>query len=385
MLSSDYINLNGNQLKLRINKNMRTMKKLETYLRLGSQKNFLINEVIPTNSKGIRISDFEKIGGGIRSHVYSFHITYEHAGFNKSDNLVLKTYRDTSHPIFKRKFHDASTNCLKEFQAMKSLWGFDFNVPRVYFCECDSGFLGSPFLIMNREIAVQSDLDVNCFAKTLATLHNLKPADLGIQSLRAPKDENAFAKYWLIHLINLLYMSNHSKKLEPVFDSAINWLKSNVSSCICPQYRLVHGDYHPGNTILTKTGLSVIDWEGVEIGDPAFDVAYAYHMIKFFSSESDLHLKEKTADLFVSEYIKNIDDDILPRLKFYKIITVFRVAMYAYSSMSNPIAAYKRYGTRALLKYPLIYLPFASKKINKQFDFPWISYFQDFINSFLHS
>ena len=37
--------------------------------------------------------------------------------------------------------------------------------------------------------------------------------------------------------------------------------------------RFCHGDFHPGNTIVTGRGLAAIDWSNGSVGDPAGDVA----------------------------------------------------------------------------------------------------------------
>ncbi|MGH2728645.1 MAG: phosphotransferase family protein, partial [Actinomycetota bacterium] len=44
--------------------------------------------------------------------------------------------------------------------------------------------------------------------------------------------------------------------------------------------RLCHGDFHPGNTIVTKDGLSVIDWPGATRGHPGADHARTLFLLK---------------------------------------------------------------------------------------------------------
>ena len=116
---------------------------------------------------------------------------------------------------------------------------------------------------------------------TLANLHNLNVKDLGIQSLRFPKDDFEFARNRLVCLKQYLNETRHYRDLKKDFNYALNWLESNVEVTNCPKYCLIHGEYHPGHTLITSDNrLKVIDWENVQIGDPAFDVGYAYHMIK---------------------------------------------------------------------------------------------------------
>ncbi len=95
-------------------------------------------------------------------------------------NLVLKTYLVNIDPVMKAYIHDEDLRkCVREFQALKSLKRIGFPVPEVYLCECDSRFLGYPFVIMQKEEVTQKSINeiVDSFASTLANLHNLKVAD----------------------------------------------------------------------------------------------------------------------------------------------------------------------------------------------------------------
>ena len=44
-------------------------------------------------------------------------------------------------------------------------------------------------------------------------------------------------------------------------------------------HQLCHGDFHPGNVILTETGAVVIDWSSARNGNPLADVAYSSLML----------------------------------------------------------------------------------------------------------
>ncbi len=47
-----------------------------------------------------------------------------------------------------------------------------------------------------------------------------------------------------------------------------------------PAEALVHGDLHPGNVIMTKTGPVVIDWEGAGLGPSDADVATTWLLLE---------------------------------------------------------------------------------------------------------
>lgn len=39
---------------------------------------------------------------------------------------------------------------------------------------------------------------------------------------------------------------------------------------------LCHGDFHPGNILVSKDKKVIIDWSGVHTGNPVSDVAHTY-------------------------------------------------------------------------------------------------------------
>lgn len=49
--------------------------------------------------------------------------------------------------------------------------------------------------------------------------------------------------------------------------------------------RLCHGDFHPGNLILTDSGIVIIDWVDATAGDPCADVCRTYLLYSQFSAD----------------------------------------------------------------------------------------------------
>jgi len=252
---------------------------------------------------------------------------------------------------------------------------------------------------MQKEEVVHKSINeiVDCFASTLANLHNLKMTELDIAVLRPPKDEFAFAKRWPIHFKhNLNLEAKHDKKLKKDFDLALQWLNSNVLNNYCPKYCLLHGDYHPGNICVTKDSrLIVLDWDSIEIGDPAYDVGYAYHFIKFFSNPKDPNSAEKIAERFVSVYMRNFQGDISWRLEFYKMVGILGTSIYYSSGLSNPIYAYKYHRRKILptfpflsrlfilLGFPFIRWPPVARQLAAEGDLLWLKYFENFLETTL--
>ena len=368
--------------------------RLEDYLRDASRNG--MSKVISKDAHSIRVSNVLKIGGGFWSDVFSISLTYVDGGTPKHRNFVLKTYLENIDPVLKAYIHNEDLRkCVREFQALKSLGRIGFPVPKVGFCECDARFLGYPFVIMQKEDVVQKSMTeiTDCFASTLANLHNLRVEELGISVLQSPKDKYAFARRWPIHFKHYLNLeTKHNEILKKDFDFLIHWLGENISNNYCPQYSLLHGDYHPGNVCVTKDSkMIVLDWDSIEIGDPAYDVGYAYHFIKFFSNPKNPDSGEKNAERFVSEYKKNFNGDISGRLEFYKIVGILGTSIYYSSGLSNPIYAYKYHrrkilptlpflsGPLILLGFPFIKWPFVAQQFAAECDLLWLKYFKNFL------
>jgi aminoglycoside phosphotransferase (APT) family kinase protein len=347
-------------------------------------------DFLPNGATFVSVSDVRKLGWS--NDVCSFLLTYRDAGCEQRSNLVLKAYIKALEPVLKNKTNYKSFSrlsytypklycgnlerCVKEFQVLRGLEHVGFPVPKAYLCEHDSNVLGSPFIIMQKEELTQnSTVNIDCFAKNLARLHSLDLTTLEIDALKAPEDMFAFSKRSLLYFKILLSLSHrHSKGLKQDFELAIRWLESNVSNTRCPKYCLLHGDYRARiNTPLTKgSRMVVMDWESAEIGDPAYDVGYAYARLR-------ADLGEKTADQFVQEYLKYFDGDLAERLLFYKLVGHLRLAILHSSILSNPLTAYEIHGTKAFLLFPFPRLPFIAKRTGANLDVTWVDAFKEFV------
>ena len=372
--------------------------RLEDYIRTTLRNNN--SNLIPKSAHTIRVSNVLKIGGGLWNDVFSLSLSYVDGGTRQNCTLVLKTYLDNIDPVLKAYIHDEDLRkCVREFQVLRGLCRVGFPVPEVYLCECDSGFLGYPFVIMQKEEVIQKSFNeiVDCFARTLANLHNLKFTELGITVLRTPEDKYAFAQRWPIHFKHYLNLeTKHDKKLKKDFDFAVRWLDTNASNNPCPQYCLAHGDYHPGNVCVSKnSGMIVLDWDSTEMGDPAYDVGYAYHFVKFFNDRKNPNSGERIAEHFVSEYMRNFHGDIRRRLEFYKVVGILGTSIYYSSGLSNPKYAYKYHRRKVfptfpflswpliLLGFPFIRFPIVARQLAAEGDLLWLRYFENFLEETL--
>jgi aminoglycoside phosphotransferase (APT) family kinase protein len=331
----------------------------------------------------------EKLSGGITNKLQSFLLTFVYEGIEKRFELVLKAYDELT-GLWLRACRPGEDRrrYFREFQVLQSLEAVNFLAPKAYLCEVNPSFLGYPFIIMSKEKAIQENgVHLHSFASALAQLHNLEAKNLRIESLKFPKSDISFAVERCICLRQYMAETRHYRHLRKVFDYAIKWLESNANECKCSRYCLVHGEYHPGHTLITTDNkLEVIDWESAQIGDPAFDVGYAYHMIKLMNSETHSNNGKGLAERFISEYSHEFRGDIYQNLEFYKIVGLLGVAEVVSSYVSCPVEAYKRFGNKALVQSLVFPVPHANylfkKWLNDDFLVNFLSYSLNFIETF---
>ena len=119
-----------------------------------------------------------------------------------------------------------------------------------------------------------------------------------------------------------------------------------------------------------------MDWEYAEIGDPAFDVGYAF-------ARMWVDFDEKTADRVVQEYMRHFDGDIAERLRFYKLVVFLGEAILHSSVVSNPLTTYDIHGITAFLTFPFLRLPFNAKRTGANTDIIWLDCFKEFFEEYL--
>lgn len=77
-------------------------------------------------------------------------------------------------------------------------------------------------------------------------------------------------------------------------------LISLVKQTPMKQDRIIHGDFHVGNIVEEQEQFTVIDWTNGQLGDPRYDFAWSFILLK-------IHLSERYARLFRSAYLLEND------------------------------------------------------------------------------
>jgi aminoglycoside phosphotransferase (APT) family kinase protein len=106
-------------------------------------------------------------------------------------------------------------------------------------------------------------------------------------------------------------------RAHPLGPALLDRIRSLRRSLAPTDAGLLHGDYHPGNTLWRGDRLvAVVDWEVPGIGDPAFDVAYCATDIRYLGLD-------EAADRFIDAY-RTMSGRRLPNLTYWTAIALAR-------------------------------------------------------------
>ncbi|MEM9741989.1 MAG: phosphotransferase [Pseudomonadota bacterium] len=230
----------------------------------------------------------------------------------------------------------------REYRVMAALADTPVPVPSMY-CLCeDPSIIGTKFYVMERvegrvftettlpsltppeRRAIYLDL-----ARVLAELHNVVPADVGLETFGKPG--NYYARQ--VGRWSKQYVASQTETLEAM-DLLMRWLPDNLPADSAPV--VVHGDYRLGNTILHPTEpriVAVLDWELSTLGDGLADLGYlcqdyhgdSYNDEGLASADLDALGIPQEAEL-LDTYCKHAHRSSIDNWPFYIAYNMFRSA-----------------------------------------------------------
>lgn len=112
---------------------------------------------------------------------------------------------------------------------------------------------------------------MTAIAGILAELHQLNPND--IVGLNLPHYD---------------FVGYHFQGLDGHDDIAAA-LQSILPKVQMKQERIIHGDFHPENIVEDGERYTVIDWTNGQLGDPRYDFAWSYFLLRLYLSEQHAH------------------------------------------------------------------------------------------------
>lgn len=210
--------------------------------------------------------------------------------FRLAGGRVLKLYREGLDPGVIAREHDGVQHALDQGLHVARAFGTQDHRGRngIIFEE----LVGKPLLRLPLLRPFRTRALLRRFADYHARIHRCGAADL------------PHAQHDIIHVRIL-----EAEVSEPLRQRALEQLSS-----IPRGDRFCHGDYHPGNVILTRGGIAAIDWSNASVGDPAGDAARTELLFRYAGYGPALRqfpalrtIRAMTADFYLQHYREHTD------------------------------------------------------------------------------
>jgi aminoglycoside phosphotransferase (APT) family kinase protein len=215
-----------------------------------------------------------RIGDGWESELYTFDLEHGPAGARQQLGLVLRLFPGGG----------AERKAQREFSGMRRLWQAGYPVPVVHHLALADSPLGRPFVLMDRiegkpmwpglaeRPPVEQQALLDQFSGLFVKLHRL---DWHSFVAEPGRWASAGPYAWVEESLAELGSSVARFGLAG-FAPVVNWLADRRAEAACARPAVVHGDFHPANVLLRADGSAVvIDWSGLGVSDPRFDLAWA--------------------------------------------------------------------------------------------------------------
>lgn len=245
-----------------------------------------------------------------------FNLTYCLDNQTREESLVIK--------IFQNIFRGNSPN---EFAALKALNNKNMPVPTVHLFETTGNIIGSPFIIMEKiqgqHASCLMDNQENTLtvvkdmAKALFRVHEFDPD--GNEELAPLKQQFETMENNRLKFMALVKESGKSllcfgKPRQQRLAKALKKLELNTKENYRPT--LIHREFEPNHIISSNNRLVIVDWGDALVGDPACDVAIAYHLLRLSIRLRELPFSDvQIANFFIKCYEQNLGHK-LPNLQY---------------------------------------------------------------------
>lgn len=256
-------------------------------------------------SAGIKYTSLEKLTGGTANFVWRIVDESGHSAIIKHAEPYIANNPSTPFPLDRMDFEHRALTTIPKHLPVNDL----IRIPEVYRYDEEQHVLtiadGGPRTL--KEAYTDPSIDVCEYGRRLggwlAALHQgTESADIG---------DNVTAKYIYRHSYVNAPLAAKALGLDPSLAEGINAkygsLLATDDECVC------HGDFWPGNVLVGKQGLMIVDWELVRRGCGATDVgqfaAEAYLLDRFQGNRALL-------PAFLSGYkqARELKDDFIKRV-----------------------------------------------------------------------
>jgi thiamine kinase-like enzyme len=245
--------------------------------------------------KEIRVKSMKNMGVGESNLGYVFAIG------NKK--LICRVNIDKTRPKKSKEEYDV----LKMIEPLNI-------APKVYYLDKFGRFIILDYIegkAMRMKKVTFSPKEIKQLARMLAKLHSRRIKGLKLEKKKYSSRLKEI-KEAIISIKKFLKKKKYSEFLDDCYRFIAEVISNEKEE---PKIGLVHGDVCPQNIIKTKNDLKLVDWESLQLSDPAKDIAFFLVEIK---------LSKKDLSLFLNEYKKHRkDSSLLKRAIVYAKLLAF--------------------------------------------------------------
>jgi aminoglycoside phosphotransferase (APT) family kinase protein len=270
----------------------------------------------------VTIGPLSSLTTGWESELYAFDLTYTEAGQPKTEPLILRLHAGGG----------AQGKTEHEFNGLRQLAAAGYPVPRAVYSAGLESALGRPFMLIERidGVTMWSQLEraegaaaalLDQFGRLFVQLHRLAwqpfaqrlaPNEAQAWLAGTPEAPFAFVDAWLTAARQTLARSP-STGLEPM----VKWLAAHRGQAPCREPAVVHRDFHPNNILLRPDGSAVvIDWTGLGVSDPRFDLAWTLLLARMFAGPG-------VRELFLSAYERHAGAPV-EQIEWFEVVACAR-------------------------------------------------------------
>lgn len=193
--------------------------------------------------------------------------------YSDKDSFVLKVWNKTSKPTISFQYHLLNVLFERGILVSKPLgWGINPNGDSVLLTTFD----GMPIHEVNEKKMIE-------IANILSKIHQIHVEEIG--NIQLPKYD--FIDYFFPGV----------REHTDIYKALIIL----VQTIQITQEHIIHGDFHVRNILEKNDRYTVIDWTNGQLGDPRYDFAWSFTLLKIYVSE-------QSAYVFRSAYL--LENDI---------------------------------------------------------------------------
>lgn len=155
-----------------------------------------------------------------------------------------------------------------------------YPVPEVFHTETSPDPLGLPFIVMERAPGIELWRHLASGTEQATRSLEIEFIDLLVELHRVPttaftSGDRPTDPHHYVRRTFALWRKVAAAAGSPDIGDTFGWFDGEVAGIEPLPPRVTHNDFHPGNILRDTTGkMTVIDWTGLAVSDPRFDLAW---------------------------------------------------------------------------------------------------------------